>query len=85
MSVYFIVPMVVFLLYPLCVKRDMSAYRYVSMLSLAALTYTAIVLIIELPDYHSHFKNLPGNQPVAFYIDLNLFTGMAMTFYSYTC
>ena len=85
MSVYFIVPMVVFLLYPLCVKRDMSAFRYVSLLSLGALTYTAIVLIIELPTYYNHFKDVKDNAPVAFYIDWNLFTGMAMTFYSYTC
>jgi len=77
--------MVALVMFPLCVKRDMSAFRYVSMLSLVALSYTAIVLIIELPSYHSHFKDVPGNQPVAMYFDFNLLTGMAMTFFSYNC
>jgi len=61
----------------------MSAFRYVSMLSIAALAYTAVVLIIELPSYNKHFKDIPGNSPVPYYIDLNLFTGAAMTFYSF--
>ena len=61
----------------------MSAYRYVSMFSIGALVYTGIVLIIELPEYYSYFVTRVDNP--AYYIDLNLFTGCAMTFYSYTC
>ena len=86
MSIYQSVPTVVLFLYPLCIKRDMSAYRYVSMFSIGALVYTAIVLIIELPSYYKYFHDpkVGGGMP-AYYIDFNLFTGCAMTFYSYTC
>jgi len=48
---YVSLPIAVFFLIPLSLKRDMGAFRYVSMASIAALLYTAIVLIVELPDY----------------------------------
>ena len=71
------------LLIPLSLKRDMSAFRYVSMASIASLVYTAVVLILELPEYYKHYSETAVSK--AAYIDLNLFTGCAMTFYSYTC
>ena len=40
-------PTALLILFPLSMKRDMSAFRYVSLLSIAALLYTAIVLIAE--------------------------------------
>ena len=85
MSVYESVPFMVFFLFPLCMKRDQSAFRYISMFSIVALFYTAVVLIIELPAYYKHFSSLPGAVIPAYYIDLNLFSGCAMTFYSYQC
>ena len=57
----FIVPMMACILLPLSLKRDMSAFRFISMLSICALTYTAVVLIIELPSYNDYFKDLPDN------------------------
>lgn len=39
-------------LFPLAMKRDMSAFRYVSLASIGALAYTGVVLLIELPEYY---------------------------------
>lgn len=70
-------------LYPLSLLRDMSSLRYAGLGSLLALIYTAIVLIIDLPEYYRHFKETADVKP--FYIDFNIFTGFSMVFYSYTC
>mgnify|MGYP000273831921 FL=1 len=83
MASYQAIPTAVAILYPLCIKRDMSAFRYVSIFSLVALGYTAIVLMIELPGYYDQFK--PISTVSAYYLDWNLFTGLAMTFFSYQC
>ena len=83
MSVYQSVPTAIFILYPLSIKRDMSAFRYLSMFSIISLAYTGLVLTIELPSYYSHFKGISDMVP--YYIDLNLFTGCSMVFFSYTC
>ena len=62
---------------------NVYAFRYVSMLSLVALAYTAIILIVEAPSYYSYFSTVSKMTPA--YIDFNIFTGCAMTFYSYAC
>ena len=46
------VPTALLILLPLSLMTDMSAFRYVSLLSLGALLYTAIVLIVEAPGYY---------------------------------
>ena len=76
-------PTALLILYPLSVKRDMGALRYVSMFSIIALVYTGIVLTIELPSYYSYFKDIAEMKP--YYIDFNLFTGCSMVFFSYMC
>ena len=45
-------------LFPLAMKRDMSAFRYVSLASIGALLYTGVVLLIELPEFYSFFRPL---------------------------
>lgn len=82
-SSYIAVPSAVIVLLPLSLKRDMSAFRYVSLASIGALFYTGIVLIAELPAYYKEFK--PKSEVVAAYWDLNIFTGASMTFFAYTC
>ena len=70
-------------LFPLAMKRDMSAFRYVSLASIGALLYTGIVLIVELPEYYQAFQPTADNPMIK--IDFNIFTGSAMTFFAYTC
>jgi amino acid permease len=61
----------------------MSAFRYVSLLSIGCLLYTAIVLIIECPGYYK--DNIAKAEYSPAYFDLNMFTGCSMTFYAFQC
>ena len=64
----------------------MSAFRYVSLCSIAALLYTGIVLIIEFPSFNEHYKdkNINTNfKSEPFYFDLYMFTGMSMNFFAF--
>jgi hypothetical protein len=61
----------------------MSAFRYASLGSIAALLYTGVVLIIELPQYYKEFK--PTARVVAFDFNVDLLTGMATTFFAFQC
>ena len=80
---YWSVPFAFIVLLPLCLMTNVSAFRYVSMLSLVALAYTSIVLIVEAPQYYRYFSTVSKITPA--YIDANIFTGCAMTFFSYAC
>ena len=70
-------------LFPLCLKRDISAFRYAALLSIGALLYTTVVLTIQLPSYYEHYSTISKMTPM--YFDFNIFTGCAMCFYAYTC
>jgi amino acid permease len=82
-SVYQAVPTAALILFPLSLKKDMSAFRYVSLASIGALLYTGVVLIIELPAYYKHFSTTADITPA--YFDMNFFTGCSMTFFAFTC
>jgi amino acid permease len=82
-SIYQAVPTAIFILFPMSMKKDMSAFRYVSLASIGALFYTGVVLIIELPSYYNHFSSNANMTPA--YWDWNFFTGCSMTFFAYTC
>jgi len=78
-------PTAVFLLLPLSIKRDMSAFRYVSLASIGALLYTGVVLLIELPTYHNANIVKPGFEVQWAYFDFDIFTGCSMTFFAFQC
>lgn len=77
------VPMTVLILYPFSCMRDMSSLRYASIGSIAVLMFITLVVIVEMPEYFKVFKDVAQYKP--YYIDLNLFTGCSMVFFSYTC
>jgi amino acid permease len=82
-SAYISVTVSILILLPLSLKRDMSAFRYISLASLGALFYVGVVLICELPAYYKNFSK--DANIVAAYFDMNIFTGCSMTFFAYTC
>ena len=45
------IPFAAAVLFPLSVQRDMSSLRYAGVASVAAMTYTMVVLVIEMPWY----------------------------------
>lgn len=71
---WFIIPqsiIVAVVLFSLCFKRDMDAFKYVSLGSIVALIYTGIVLIVDVPKYWRAYYATASISP--FYVDLNMF------------
>jgi hypothetical protein len=77
------IPTAFLILFPLSMKREMSAFRYVSVLSIVALFYTGIVLTIQMPDYYRYNTQRPNFVNKAFYFDWDLLSGAAMNFFSF--
>lgn len=74
-------PMALLIFLPLCLKRDMSAFRYASLASIVCLMYTAVLLIVEMPDRYRRNKPTAEIEPI--YWNLDIFTGCSMTFFSF--
>ena len=77
------VPMALCIVLPMSMIKDMSGFRYVSIVSFISLIYTAIVLLSELTYYIK--QNWDTATVVPAWFDLNLFNGASITFFSYTC
>ena len=71
----------IFLLYPLCIMRDMSSLSYASLISIITMSYTIIVVIIEAPFYFKQNYHQYGID--YFIIDINIFDAFSFTFFSY--
>ena len=46
------IPVAAVILFPLAVQRDMSSLRYAGVAAVAAMTYTMVVLVVEMPFYY---------------------------------
>ena len=66
-------------------KRDMSSLAFAGVFSVAALTYTLFVLVIETPFYYKEWKDKPLIEARAFILDWNIFTSCSLIFFAYTC
>jgi len=81
-------PIALLFLFPLHLIKDMSGFRYVSMISMGSLVYMGLVLIVEMPFYADYYLK-PGTtyerKIVWAIFDWNFFTSAATTFFSYTC
>jgi len=76
-------PIAAVILLPMSMIKDMSGFRYISFASIFALFYTGVVLLIEMPEYINHYKDIAIIEP--FIIDWNFFNGACITFFAYTC
>jgi len=47
----------VMFIFPLSLAKSMSALRYISLVSIGAIIYTLIVMLVELPRYYDYFHN----------------------------
>jgi amino acid permease len=61
----------------------MSGFRHISVVSIFALLYTGMVLLVELPEYID--QNYKNAHIVLAWFDWNFFTGASITFFAYTC
>lgn len=78
------VPLNVCVILPLTLKRDLSSLAFVSMLTVVALTYTAVVLLVEMPQYHHEYYSSEA-AIAAVTLDANLFQACSVTFFAYSC
>lgn len=76
-------PVAGLILLPLSLIKDMSGFRHISVVSIFALIYTGLVLIVELPQYIQH--NYSSAHIVLAWFDWNFFNGASITFFAYTC
>lgn len=75
----------VLFIFPLSLAKSMSALRYVSLVSIGAIIYTLIVMLVELPRYYDYFHNTLHEQISYFALNLDFFNGCSITFFSFTC
>lgn len=86
-----------FLLSPICLLKDISKMRFVSLFGICSLMYSILVIIIQSPWFYIHYKNkvYKENDPSThanwfdiskgFTSELNFFTAIATVFFVYTC
>ncbi len=79
------VPIAALILFPLSMKRDMSSLAFAGVLSVVALFYTLIVLIVEVPFYYQIYIDEPTTEVNAFKFDMNILTSFSLVFFAYTC
>lgn len=79
------VPIAALILLPLSLKRDMSSLAFAGMMSVIALFYTLLVVIVETPFYFKEYVNKSETQIFAFYIDWNFMGSCSLVFFAYTC
>lgn len=80
--IYQIVFTSVFIVFPLCLMKTVNSLRYPALLTIFAIVYTAVLLIVELPFYWGR-KDLQG-ELVLFKIDWGIFNAFGITFWSFT-
>ena len=86
-----------FLLSPICLLKDISKMRFVSLFGICSLMYSILVIIIQSPWFYIDYKNniYQENDPTThanwfdiskgFTSELNFFTAIATVFFVYTC
>ena len=73
------------ILLPLSLKRDMSSLAFAGIMSVVALFYTMMVLIVEAPLYAEDYRNDPRVEVKAAVFDVNILTSCSLVFFAYTC
>lgn len=83
MPYYIGFPVALFILFPFCLMKKMSSFRYASLLSLLAILYILIVLVVELPDYIGQNYYYERVNFASF--NMNIFSSCAITFFAFSC
>jgi len=72
-----------FIVFPLCLFRSVDAFRYISLISILGIFYTALLLIIELPFFYMN-PELQGKLEL-FKLNWGFFNAFGITFFAFTC
>lgn len=65
--------------------RDISSLAFASILSLLALAYTGILMMVELPFYSPYYHKEPLFEVKPFIFDWNFASACSMSFFAFTC
>lgn len=76
-------PVAALIFLPLSAQRDLSALSKAGLVSICAIAYTSIVLLVEMKYYNAEYKPIATIYPV--YLDWNFFSSCALTFFAFTC
>lgn len=80
---YQIIAVSAVIVFPLCILKSVSSLRYASLLSIGAIAYTGIILVIELPFFMQH-PELRGEMEWV-KISPDFFTAFGITCFAFTC
>ena len=78
-------PIAAIILLPLSLKKDMSDLAIMGIVSVGALLYTLLVLVIEMPFYWKEYRHAKQTVMHAFKFDMNILTSFSLVFFAYTC
>jgi len=79
------IPIDAFIVIPLSAMRDMSSLAFISLLTVLALVYCALLLLVEVPWYNRLYKTEQNFKETVFMLDYNFLQACSMTFFAYTC
>eukprot|EP00830_Metopus_es_P018069 TRINITY_DN6165_c0_g1_i2.p1 TRINITY_DN6165_c0_g1~~TRINITY_DN6165_c0_g1_i2.p1 ORF type:complete len:478 (+),score=37.77 TRINITY_DN6165_c0_g1_i2:58-1434(+) len=68
-------------IFPVCLLKSVNNLRYATILSLTSITYTCVVLIVELPMYWSNSKT--ERKITLFNLDWGFFDAFGITFFAF--
>ncbi|CDW77672.1 UNKNOWN [Stylonychia lemnae] len=72
-----------FILFPTGSIREMSGFRYISIISLASLVYIMLILLFELPYYAK--QNFDAENLNFFKFDWDFFPNFSIAFFAFAC
>lgn len=79
------IPLDILIVIPLSSMKDMSSLAFISLLTVLALVYCALLLLVEMPWYNRLYKTEQNFKETVFILDWNFLQACSMTFFAYTC
>lgn len=70
------------IVFPVCMLRSVDSFRYATLISIGAILFTSLILIIELPFYLVSYTKI---KVCYFKFDLNFFKAFGLTFFAFYC
>ena len=80
---YHILATSVFIIFPVCLLKNVNNLRYATLVSIAAVLYTCLLLLVELFFYWDLEK--AKKEIVWFKFDANFFSAFGITFFAFYC
>jgi len=80
---YHIMATAAFIVFPVCMLKNVNSLRYATLISIGAVLYTCLVLFVELYFYWD--TETAKKEIVLFRFDSNFFSAFGITFFAFYC